>query len=99
MPNNIYRIYDRGPGFMVLLVEVAPGEPRLLEPRYELCRWTYYRDLSVCETPESWHEESNYLAGAYDCINEAIRVLERLNRQHREAFIERGRNLNDNQTV
>lgn len=80
-----YKIYDRGPEFMVLLLEVGPCEEPPLSPRYQLNRWVY-RDNVCLDEPEKYFKEANYLSVEYSDFDEAIKVTNKLNDLHWEDF-------------
>jgi hypothetical protein len=84
---NKYRIYDNGPGFICLLLDVGPGRLQPLVPRFDLCRWTYYRNGELCESPESWRQEESYISEFIFDIEEALSLVKDLNSEHYKAYV------------
>jgi hypothetical protein len=80
-----YKIYDKGPEFMVLLLETEPGQDPPLVPRYQLNRWVYKNDVCV-DQPEKYFKEENYLSVEYSDFDEAMKVTRQLNDLHWEDF-------------
>lgn len=80
-----YKIYDKGPDFICLLLGVGPDDEPPLCSRYQLNRWVY-RDNICLDEPEKHFKEENYLSVEYSDFDEAIKVTNQLNDLHWEDF-------------
>ena len=79
------KIYDTGPGFKCLLIEVAPGELPHLIPRYSIHEWVS-RNGMVLQEPEKYFKDDCYLPEEYDNWKDASKACNELNDKHYKDF-------------
>lgn len=84
---NLFRIYDHGPIGMMQLMERAPGEPPVVEWRYQIHRWVWVNDELV-EQPEGEPKKWLYIDGEWDTWDPANAKREKLEAEWRATFVD-----------
>lgn len=86
---HLFRIYDHGPIGMMTLLERAPGEPPVVEWRYQVVRWVWVNDELV-EQPEEHFRKWLFIEGEWDNFDAASAKRSKLEAEWRATFTVEG---------